>query len=229
MDTELQIQTLSVEFQFEISNYLWSGARLHTVKVNTQSKVKKWIRHVTVSGKCIKDITVTWQSHMSLIPIFDMVLFSLLLFLSLLRNSLWLLWLAMYVALQITQFVRMKLSILSHAQASLNECVKLLQFLLLSPSNCSDDQLILLILNIQWNSVTWTSDNSKTCLTQTKLHGPCPIICWAYLELLVGTRTDKLWLVPSNYLFCGWMCLHSCVTSLISLFSFHTSRKSRRF
>ena len=40
------------------------------------------------------------------------------------------------------------------------------------------------------------------------------IICWAHLELLVITRTDKLWLVPSNYLFFGWVCFHSCVTSL---------------
>jgi len=40
------------------------------------------------------------------------------------------------------------------------------------------------------------------------------IISWAYLELLVITRTDKLWLVPPNYLFCGWICLHSCVSSL---------------
>ena len=40
------------------------------------------------------------------------------------------------------------------------------------------------------------------------------IIGWAYLELLVITRTDKLQLVPSNYLFCGCMCLHSWVTSL---------------
>ena len=38
------------------------------------------------------------------------------------------------------------------------------------------------------------------------------LICWAYLVLLVRTRTDKLRLVPSNYLFCGWMCLHSCVS-----------------
>jgi len=53
------------------------------------------------------------------------------------------------------------------------------------------------------------------------------IICWAYLKLLVITGTDKLKLVPSNYFLCGWMCLHSCVTSLISLFSFHMGRKSQ--
>jgi len=46
------------------------------------------------------------------------------------------------------------------------------------------------------------------------------IICWAYLELLVITRTDKLRLVPSNCLFCGWMCSHSCVTSLFHWFLF---------
>ena len=28
-------------------------------------------------------------------------------------------------------------------------------------------------INLQWNSVNSTSDNPKTCLTQTKLHGPC--------------------------------------------------------
>ena len=54
------------------------------------------------------------------------------------------------------------------------------------------------------------------------------IVCWAYLEPLAKTRTDKL-LVPSNYLFCGWMCLHSCVTSLIPFFSFHIKRKTRKF
>jgi len=48
------------------------------------------------------------------------------------------------------------------------------------------------------------------------------IICWSYFELLVIIRTDKLLLVPPNYLFCGWMCF---VTSLISLFSFHMRRK----
>jgi len=55
------------------------------------------------------------------------------------------------------------------------------------------------------------------------------IVCWAYLELLFITRTDKLLLVQSNYLFCGWMCLHSCVTSLISLFSFHTKKNLGNF
>jgi len=40
------------------------------------------------------------------------------------------------------------------------------------------------------------------------------IICWAYLNILVISGTDKLWLVPPNYLFCAWMCLHSWVTSL---------------
>jgi len=51
------------------------------------------------------------------------------------------------------------------------------------------------------------------------------IICWAYLELLVITRTDQLWLVPPNYLFCGWICLHSCVTSLTLLFFFSHEKK----
>jgi len=46
------------------------------------------------------------------------------------------------------------------------------------------------------------------------------IICWAYLALLVISRTDKLWSVQPNYLFCGWMCLHSYVTSLTSLVFF---------
>ena len=26
---------------------------------------------------------------------------------------------------------------------------------------------------VQWNSANSTSDNSKTCLTQTQFHGPC--------------------------------------------------------
>jgi len=51
------------------------------------------------------------------------------------------------------------------------------------------------------------------------------IICWTYLELLVITRTDQLWLVPPKYLFCGWMCLHFCITSLISLFFFPHEKK----
>ena len=54
------------------------------------------------------------------------------------------------------------------------------------------------------------------------------IIRWAYLKLLFITRTDKLRLVPSNYLFCGLMFLYSCVASLISLFSFHMRIKSQQ-
>ena len=80
---------------------------------------------------------------------------------------------------------------------------------------------------VQWNSDNSTSDTSKICLTQTKFHGPClgNDNFWAYLELLVITRTDKLRLVPPNYLFCGWICLHSCVTSLTSLLSFSHEKK----
>jgi len=51
------------------------------------------------------------------------------------------------------------------------------------------------------------------------------IICWVYLELLVITRTDKLRLVPSSYLFFGWMCLHSYVTSLASFIFFSHEKK----
>ena len=75
------------------------------------------------------------------------------------------------------------------------------------------------LLLIQWIQDNSTSDNSKTCLAQTKFEGPClsseMIICWAYLEPLVITRPDKLQLVPPNYLSCGWMCLRSCLTSFI--------------
>ena len=52
------------------------------------------------------------------------------------------------------------------------------------------------------------------------------IIYWAYLELLVITRTDKLQLVPSNCLFCGWMCLHSRVTRLNLIVFFSHEKKS---
>jgi len=55
------------------------------------------------------------------------------------------------------------------------------------------------------------------------------IICWANLEFLFMTHTDKLRLVPSNYLFCGSMCLDSCVTSLISLLSFHEKKYPANF
>ena len=33
--------------------------------------------------------------------------------------------------------------------------------------------IYLFIYIIQWSSINSTSDNSKTCLTQTKFHGPC--------------------------------------------------------
>jgi len=48
------------------------------------------------------------------------------------------------------------------------------------------------------------------------------IICWAYHKLLVITRTDKLPLVPSNYL-----SVAGCVTSLTSFFSFHVKKISQ--
>ena len=51
------------------------------------------------------------------------------------------------------------------------------------------------------------------------------IISWVYLELLVITRTDKLWLVPPDYLFYGWICSHSCVPSLTSLIFFSHEKK----
>ena len=85
------------------------------------------------------------------------------------------------------------------------------------------------LISIQWeNNVQWNSDNSKTCLTQTKFHG----LCLANNNLLGISQTFshnlnwQLQLVPSNYLLCGGMCQHSCVTSLISLFSFHMRQKS---
>ena len=46
------------------------------------------------------------------------------------------------------------------------------------------------LLHIQWNWVNSTSDNSKTCLTQTKFHGPC-LDNDNLLKLLVITRTDE--------------------------------------
>jgi len=81
----------------------------------------------------------------------------------------------------------------------------------------------------QWKSVNSTSDNSKTCSTQTRFHGPC----LGNDNLLGISRTFshnsnwQLRLVPSNYLLCGWMCSPFCVTSLISLFSYYI-RKSRK-
>jgi len=61
-----------------------------------------------------------------------------------------------------------------------------------------------------------------------KFHGPC-LRNDNLLGLSLITQTDKLLLVPSSYLSCGWMCLHSCVTPLISFFSFHMRRKFHKF
>jgi len=76
-------------------------------------------------------------------------------------------------------------------------------------------------------SANSTSDNSKPCLTHTKLHG----LCLGNDNLLGISQTfghNLNWstaLVPSNYLVCGWMCSHSYVTGLISLFSFSHEKK----
>ena len=66
---------------------------------------------------------------------------------------------------------------------------------------------------VQSNSVNSTSDNSKTCLTQTMFHGPClgNDNLLVYLELLVITRTDKPRLVQSNLIFFVAGCVHILV------------------
>jgi len=68
---------------------------------------------------------------------------------------------------------------------------------------------------IQWNLVNSTPDNSKTCLTRTKCHGPClGNVNWLGISWTCSPNSNwKLGLVPSNYFLCGWICLYSCVTS----------------
>ena len=82
---------------------------------------------------------------------------------------------------------------------------------------------------LQWNLVNSTSNNSKTYLTQTKFHGPClGNDNWLGISHTFSHNSNwKLRLVPSNYLFCDWICLHSCVTSLISLFSSRERKMSQ--
>ena len=94
--------------------------------------------------------------------------------------------------------------------------------------HCSYERLLLgmdsneLQNNSKYYSKTWLTRPRippKTCLTQTKFHGPC----LGNDNLL----TVKLRLVPSNYLSCAWVCLHTCVTSLISLVFSHEKKISQ--
>ena len=57
-DTYCLPDEVKVSLDFEISNYLCSGVKIHSVKLDNSANVKKWIRHISTASSCQLDVRV---------------------------------------------------------------------------------------------------------------------------------------------------------------------------